>query len=223
MNQICLVCYANMIEAPNGVCMVCYEKLKKEYFHSREYWEEYVNAYQTRQLKPEIFEKNVTNYINFEDEDWNEVSKDGLSAVQVFIDILDSVDINVIWHKRRVHFMKDMVERLDKGYFTPANQQQVADFVQSSIDFWNGKISKKEAKDIYDKMRGILQKKDITEWDSKSFLLWMIEEKEQFDWMWEQWFGCLRECIPNPYNDSLWIELFQKHFPDEIQAWVYNE
>ena len=48
--------------------------------------------------------------------------------------------------------MKDMVEQLGLRYFAPATPQQIFDFTQSAIDFWNDKISHREAKDKYDSM-----------------------------------------------------------------------
>lgn len=199
-NQMCPVCHSFMIEAPNGVCSVCHGKHKKMYEHS-----------------------------SFMSNEWTKISQNGLSAVEVLIDILDNIDADtgtdadIIWHRRRVYFMKDMVEQLGLNYFAPATSQQIFDFTQSAIDFWNDKISHREAKDKYDSMTRILQKKDITQWDSKSFLLWMIQEREDFDWIWDQWFECLHNCIPERCNDNIWISLLVQHFSEEINAWVNDD
>ena len=228
-NWICPVCNKNMIEAPNGVCSVCYGKLKKKYIHSYEFWDKWEKD-ELENMKilfnPEIHEQNVRRVMERETNEWSHIVRNGLSAVQVLIDILDNVDAetgtdaDIVWHRRRVCFMKDMVEQLGDSYFTPATSQQISDFTQSAIDFWNGRISKYEAKNRYEDMKRILQKDDITRWDSKSFLLWMIQEEDFFDWMWGQWFECLYACYSEPCNDNIWINLFHKHFSIEIKSWV---
>lgn len=65
--------------------------------------------------------------------------------------------------------------------------------------------------------------KDImksSDWEPKDFLLWMMETEEVFGWMWYQWFECIHACIPDKYNDELWIKMYHKHFHNEIKAWI---
>ena len=74
------------------------------------------------------------------------------------------------------------------------------------------------------KMRGIVCKNIMSnyEWEPKDFLLWMMHTEDYFDWMWYQWFECIRCCITDKRNDKLWIMMFHKHFHNEIQSWVDN-
>lgn len=224
--RTCPVCYQRCVDAPNGVCTVCYSKEKKAYLHEYEWHDKQVDWWPIgTKIDPIVHEGNVRRSIESELEKWNDVSVNGLSAVQVLIDILDDIDDldNHIWHRRRIHFMKDMVQRLDKGYFPRATKQQITDFAQSAVDFWDGKISRNEADKKSDNMRGILQKRDRGKWEAKDFLLWMMEPQDSFDWMWDCWFSCIHDCIPDSYNDAIWIELIQKHFPNEIKEWVERD
>lgn len=136
-------------------------------------------------------------------------------------DILDDLDVDTAWHKHRIAFMAQMVGRLDIVYFAPATREQVSAFVKSAVDFWDGKITKQDAKRIYGQMKTLLGKKDVTKWDWHSFLLWMIEEEEHFDWMWQQWFECIADCIYNRNDEPVWLELLTAHFSPEIAAWVH--
>ena len=140
--------------------------------------------------------------------------------------ILDEIedDDQHQWHQRRICFMQDMVEHLDKQYFPNATIQQINDFAHSAVDFWKGKITSQEATEQLQSMRKVLQKDimKLSDWEPKDFLLWMMMPEDDFDWMWDQWFECIHACIPDKCNDELWIRMFHKHFPNEIKAWVDN-
>lgn len=86
------------------------------------------------------------------------------------------------------------------------------------------KITSQEATEQLQSMRKVLQKDimKLSDWEPKDFLLWMMMPKDDFDWMWDQWFECIHACIPDKCNDELWIRMFHKHFPNEIKAWVDN-
>lgn len=164
-------------------------------------------------------------YHSYIEKEWNEIKINGLDAIKVFTEyILDNVedDEKHQWHKRRIRFMQDMVERLDKKYFPNATPQQLKDFTQAAVDFWEGIITSQEAKEQLQTMRKIVQKDimKVSDWESKDFLLWMMEPEDNFDWMWEQWFECIRDCIPDKCNDELWIEMFHRHFSNEIKTWI---
>ncbi len=220
--------YIDTLEEHNEVCSVCFEKLRREYVDRRKFWESFENISQQKSKNPrspEEIEKSINSLIKTDIEEWNKLTKDGLSAMQVFIDILDGHDADVVWHRRRINFMKDLIEKLDIKYFAPASRQEVAYFAQSAVDFWNDKISHLEMKKQYNYMKNVLQihYSETTNWDSKNFLLWMTEDQKCFDWMWDQWFECIRVCIPDKCNDKHWIELFHKHFSEEIMAWAYED
>ena len=51
----------------------------------------------------------------------------------------------------------------------------------------------------------------------------MIQEREDFVWIWDQWFECLHNCIPERCNDNIWISLLAQHFSEEINAWVNDD
>ena len=222
-HEICPVCNQRIIESPNGVCLVCYNKAKRDYIHDYQWHKNWYFKMHEITETSEIQEYNIHSWMTHEQNNWNEVIQNGLSAIQVFIDILDDMedDKNHTWHKRRIRFMQDMVERLDSGCFAPATKQQIAEYAQYAVDFWDGKISNKEAKEKTIKMEELLQKRiEDIKWNAKDFLLWMMHREDFFDWMWDQWFECLHDCISAPCNDKLWIELFHKHFPKEIEAWA---
>ena len=109
------------------------------------------------------------------------------------------------WHQRRICFMQDMVEHLDKQYFPNATIQQINDFAHSAVDFWKGKITSQEATEQLQSMRKVLQKDimKLSDWEPKDFLLWMMMPEDDFDWMWDQWFECVgstQGAIPYSYG-----------------------
>lgn len=211
--KICPVCKQHPIAPPNEVCSACYNKVKRD-----------------SNLDEEIKEKERLaaqgiKYHSCVEEEWNETKTNGLDAIKVFTEyIFDDIedDEKHQWHKRRIRFMQDMVDQLDKKYFPNATPQQIKDFAQAAVDFWDGKIANQEAKEQLQSMRKIVQKDimKVSDWEPKDFLLWMMEPEENFDWMWNQWFECIHDCIPDKCNNELWIEMFHKHFPNEIKVWV---
>lgn len=212
-NNICPVCGKYPIYPPHEVCLDCYQKTKN-------------NSGLDEALKEteERAKEGVTLH-HYLIDNWHNIDMNGLGAVQLIGEyILDNIedDEKHLWHKRRIRFMQDMVQELDMKYFVPATKQQINDFAQSAVDFWDGKITIQEARERLLSMRKIVQK-DImksSDWESKDFLLWMMETEDVFDWMWSQWFECIHACIPDKCNDELWIRMFHKHFHHEIEAWV---
>lgn len=195
VDKICPICRKHPIALPNGVCSVCYNKVKTQ------------------------ADWNTT--------EWGKIESHGLDAIIVLAKyILDEIedDDQHQWHLRRICFMQDMVEHLDKRYFPNATIQQINDFAHSAVDFWKGKITSQEATERLQSMRKVLQKDimKLSDWEPKDFLLWMMMLEDDFDWMWDQWFECIHACIPDKCNDELWIRMFHKHFPNEIKAWVDN-
>ena len=211
--KICPVCGQHPICLPHEVCSVCYHKIKN-----------------TSGLDEVLKEKErCTNdgieLHHYQIDDWHEIEINGLGATQVIGEyILDDIedDEDHHWHKRRIRFMQDMVRELDMGYFAPTTRQQIDEFAQDSVDFWDGKFSKDVAREKVRSMSYLLQKRieDIGKWEPKDFLLWMMQTEDLFDWMWYQWFECIYDCIPDKCNDELWIKMFHKHFHNEIKAWV---
>jgi len=215
-NKICPVCGQHPIYPPHEVCSVCYHKAKN-------------NSGLDEALKEtERRAREGIKLHHYLIDDWHKIEVNGLGAIQLVGEyILDEIedDEKHQWHKRRVRFMQDMVRELDMKYFAPATRQQIDDFAQAAVDFWNGKITMQQAKELRQSMRKIIEK-DImrsSDWETKDFLLWMMDTEEVFDWMWDQWFECIHVCIPDKCNDELWIRMFHKHFHNEINAWVDNE
>lgn len=82
-------------------------------------------------------------------DDWHKIDVNGLGAVQLIGEyILDTIedDAKHLWHKRRICFMQDMVRELDMKYFAPVSREQIDDFAQAAINFWDGKMNIQDAK-----------------------------------------------------------------------------
>lgn len=212
-SKICPICKHHPIALPNSVCTVCYHKVR------------IASSVDEEMVKKERLALQGIKYHSYLEDEWDRIKIDGLDAIKVFTEyILDDIEDDEThqWHKRRIRFMQDMVERLDKKYFPNATSQQIKDFAQAAVDFWDGKITTQEARERLLSMRKIVQK-DImksSDWEPKDFLLWMMETEEVFDWMWSQWFECIHACLPDKCNDELWIKMFHKHFHNEIKAWI---
>lgn len=214
-NELCPICNRNPILSPHEVCSECYEKAK-----DKSGFNEAIKEVERKK------EEGVT-YHHYLIDEWNEIDTNGLEAVKLIGEfILDGIedDNKHNWHLRRIRFMQDMVKALDATYFSPATRQQIDDFAQKAVDFWDGKIDEIQANDLLQTMRGIVCKNIMRnyDWEPKDFLLWMMHTEDYFDWMWYQWFECIRCCIPDKRNDELWIMMFHKHFHNEIQSWVDN-
>ena len=212
-NNICPVCGKYPIYPPHEVCLDCYQKTKN-------------NSGLDEALKEteERAKEGVTLH-HYLIDDWHKIDVNGLGAVQLIGEyILDTIedDAKHLWHKRRICFMQDMVRELDIKYFAPASREQIDDFAQAAINFWDGKMTIQDAKAKLRSMEKIIQKDTLkySGWEPKDFLLWMMMPEEVFDWMWDQWFECIHACIPDNCNDELWIKMFHKHFHDEIKAWI---
>lgn len=54
--------------------------------------------------------------------------------------------------------MQDMVRELDVKYFAPASREQIDDFAQAAINFWDGKMTIQDAKAKLRSMEKIIQK-----------------------------------------------------------------
>ena len=212
-NNIFPVCGQHHIYPPHEVCLACYQKTKQ----SSGFYEA------LKEREKLASEGRVLHHYLIDD--WHKIDINGLGAVQLIGEyILDTIedDVKHLWHKRRICFMQDMVRELDMKYFAPASREQIDDFAQAAINFWDGKMTIQDAKAKLRSMEKIIQK-DImnsSDWEPKDFLLWMMETEEVFDWMWDQWFECIHACIPDKCNDELWIKMFHKHFHDEIKAWI---
>ena len=147
VDKICPICRKHPIALPNGVCSVCYNKVKTQ------------------------ADWNTT--------EWGKIENHGLDAIIVLAKyILDEIedDDQHQWHLRRICFMQDMVEHLDKRYFPNATIQQINDFAHSAVDFWKGKITSQEATERLQSMRKVLQKDimKLSDWEPKDFLVWMM-------------------------------------------------
>ena len=225
-DNICPVCETNPIAAPHKVCRICYNKVKAYYVQPREHFEREQEKFRLEWLKdgknlpPETIEHNITFCMKNEAGRWERIVGNGLSAVFVMIEAVDDRDAATAFHRRRITFMRDLIDRLDPALFEPAAKEQVDIFVQAAVDFWNGKISEDERGRIQREFDLIMPKADPTDWDAKSIVHWMIGLEDYLGWMWYQWFESVYDAIPDELPDDVWIELFKKHFADIITEWV---
>ncbi|MHC6202474.1 hypothetical protein ACYULU_04680 [Breznakiellaceae bacterium SP9] len=213
---ICPVCEAGTIASPHHVCRSCYEQMKSYHVHSRALIEE-----QQPQLQapPEIVEKNIAFEMSWEADEWAKLTKNGLSAVAVLIEIVDDMEPDIPFHRRRIAFMRDLIDRLNPKIFLPAGKEQMDRFMQSAIDFWNGNISEDKRQRIYTDFTAFMPDKKPSDWTAKSIVYWMMELEDRFDWMWEQWMESVHDAVGDELPDEVWIMLFKKHFAQEIAAW----
>ena len=175
-NNICPVCGQHHIYLPHEVCLVCYQKTKQSsgFYEALKEREKLANE-----------GKVLHHYLI---DDWYNIDTNGLGAVQLIgeyiLDIIED-DVKHLWHKRRICFMQDMIRELDMKYFAPASKEQIDDFAQAAINFWDGKMTIQDAKAKLRSMEKIIQKDTLkySDWEPKDFLLWMMETEEVFVWM----------------------------------------
>jgi hypothetical protein len=202
------------------VCLSCYERLKRYEVRDRAYYEE---AWKNVRETPEQREKIIETQINFDAKEWNKHTENGLSAVYTMIEILDAVDeerITDVWHRRRIAFVYDLIDSLDKRLFLPASEEQIRSFMDTAMGYWDKTVSDVERETAAAEMQVLLEKDLLSAWDAKSLLLWMSHKEDMFDWMWYQWFDCVYSCVPKELDDSVWTALFRKHFSEVFRAWA---
>jgi len=224
--KTCPVCNANPTYPPHEVCETCYNKVKSYYVNPREYFERIQEAHRQnwlekgKTLAPEIIEHNINFGMKSEAERWERIVGDGLSAVIVMIEAIDDQKPTPEFHRRRIVFMYDLINRLDPALFAPASKEEVESFMKSAIAFWNGEITEDERKRIYKSFCELMPQDDPYGRNAKSMVHWMICLEEYFNWMWYQWFESVYDAIFDKLPDEVWIELFKKHFADSIEEWA---
>jgi hypothetical protein len=226
--KFCPICNERPVVEPNGVCEVCYSAYKNERVHTLEWIE--------RDLKKRLPEndsatlgenliRNIELGLKDEKEAWERLTKNGLSALMIAVDAIDSDDDlpTKTGHKRRIAFMRDFITCLPDSCFLPATRLQLNDLMETACDYWDGKVTEEKRKYTCTEFRILLGNPDPTKWEVKSLPLWMIETEEDFDWMWYQWFECVWDAIPQEF-ETVYFELLQSHFQKEIAIWAkeYN-
>jgi len=226
VTNVCLVCNTKLIAPPHKVCLSCYNKAKNIYISPKEYFEKGQEKQRIQWLNdgkvlvPEVIERNITFLMKSEKERWDRIVGDGLSAVFVMIEAIDDMEPTTSFHCRRIAFMCDLIKCLDAKLFAPATKEQVESFMESTTDFWNGKISEDERLHVQKEFEKVMPDATPNDWNAKSIVHWMIHLQNYFDWMWYQWFESVYDSIPDELPDDVWINLFKKHFADVITQWV---
>jgi len=135
MNKTCPICSKEEILSPNGVCLTCYEHLKSYEIPSREkiaigaerrLRENYSNA------TKETLEKNIESAVKFHQENLDNMTKNGLKAVQLAIIVVDEAKHLPTWrewHRRHIAFIKNLIEQLPISIFAPVTKEQMNAFL----------------------------------------------------------------------------------------------
>ena len=224
--SICPVCEKNPAAPPHEVCQACYDKVKAYYVRPRERFAQGQEKMRLQWLAkgqilaPETIAHNIAFGMKSEAERWARIVGDGLSAAFVMIEAVDDSTPTRAFHRRRVVCMRDLIEQLDPTLFAPANKAQVASFMQSAIDFWEDRITDEERRRVHQAFSEIMPNEKPSDWDAKAIVHWMIHLEDHFSWMWQQWFECVYDAIPNALPDAIWCELLKKHFADVIVEWA---
>jgi len=221
----CPVCRKNPVLPPNGVCRACYEHLKRNEVNSREQIESHMKRrYPTASI--EMLEKYVVSSMDCQYEQWESMTKNGLSAVSLAIIVVDEAkhlpDWKA-WHRRRIAFMSDLIALLPDSLFAPVTRSHMDAYTQSALLYWEDKLPEEEREQIYQKFKLLIDKKtNNSTWDEKSLPLWMMQKQDFFDWMWQQFMDCIYECVPQhaELSDDEWMMLYHKHFSDVLHKWV---
>ena len=228
LENICPVCGAKPAALPHKVCLSCYNKVKNIYIKPRVLFERGQEKFRLewlgegKILSPETIERNITFLMKSEAERWNRIVGAGLSAVFVMIEAVDDSEPTIVFHRRRIAFMRDLIHSLDPALFAPATKGEIAGVMQSAAEFWDGKITDGERRQIQKKFDTLMPDNTPNDWNAKSIVHWMLHLQSYFDWMWYQWFESVYDAIPEALSDDIWIGLFKKHFSDEITQWVSN-
>ena len=232
IHKTCPICSREEILPPNGVCRICYEHLKEDEVPSREkmtagvrkrFRENYPNAAQ------ETVEKNIESAMKFHQEKWDSMTKGGLKAVQLAAIVVDDakhLPTWKAWHRRRIAFVSDLIAFLPDALFAPATRAQLNRYTRTAVDYWDGKLSEESREQIYREFEIQIDKKtNPSTWDEKSLPLWMMQTRDFFDWMWEQFMDCVYECVPVEFDltDSDWMCLYHRHFSDVLEQWILRE
>ena len=228
-NKTCPFCFRDPVLLPNNVCGSCCERLRQNEVRSREQVEAEMRRHHERHLPnatQEVFERNVARALKSDLEDWARMTPNGLQAATLATTVVDEaahLPTTMVWHRRRMAFVKELISALPGSLFAPATRPQLNEYTQKALDYWNGKLTEDDRKKLYDDLSKIIEKKTPPgTWDEKSLPLWMLQKREFFDWMWEQFMDCVYECVPADcgFSDDDWIVLYRKHFPDVLEQWA---
>lgn len=182
----------------------------------------------------EEIEQHIFREMKKEQEDWVHWYNK-MDAIDVYIAILDNVsteilinnpiDIGRSWHKRQVSFVKDVLLKVDKSFFHYAEPTQIKEFVNAAVEYWTDNSSIQRAKDILNAIRishtspMMDMASNFEPFKDEEYILYLMI-KEEFDWEWCSWFEVMHKKIHKSLDDSLWIELYNKHFSNEIIEWI---
>lgn len=223
----CPICNMFPTALPNGVCVKCYEHQKRLTVHSRDYIEKQEKQRGGHGKYPysdEVFQHNVNVCMKSEAEEWESMTKNGLSAPYLATMIIDE-DQNhdeeeFGWLKREAFFLCDLILALPGGLFAPVTHEQMEIYIQKATDYWNGLYNDEQRKTILKDFEALLDKQTSgSTWDAKSLPLWLMElpDVDLFDWMLSQFMDCVWSCVPaGELSDAQWMALFRKHFSHEL-------
>lgn len=233
-DNLCLVCRKYPSIDSTGVCSTCYNKMKRMNIHDYQ-WHRENDCFEGIVTEEEI-EQHIFREMKKEQEDWAHWHN-SVDAIDVYIAILDNVsteilinnpiDIGRSWHKRQVSFVKDVLLKVDKSFFHYTEPMQVKEFVNAAVEYWTDNSSIQRAKDILNSIR--LSHSSSSSIVFKTFgfeplkheeYIFYLMIKEEFDWEWCSWFEVMYGNIYKSLDDSLWIELYNKHFSNEIIEWI---
>lgn len=227
--QICPICGKNPIFLPHGVCRECFQHYKSENVHDA-CWHLENRKRLGLSMEPAFLQRDIELSIKEELDEWEHLTKKGLSACTLASDVIDNSSedaTNPCWLKREAFFMIDLIRALPQELFSPVTVMQMDAYLQSATNYWNGKLTEQEKTCILKKFAAVLDKQSsVSAWDEKSLPIWLMElsDTESFDWMLGQLMDCIVSCnIKDELSDVHWAELFQKHFPEELARWVHGQ
>lgn len=232
-SNLCAVCRKNPVIVPNGVCSTCYNKLKGMIIHDYQ-WHRSNDCFDD--IPENEIEKHILYEMGKEQEDWEHLYNNRVDAIDVYIAVLDNVSAEILtnnpmdicryWHQRQVSFVRDVLLLVDKSFFHYATPIQVDEFVNAATEFWKHNSSVQKAMDILNSIRlshsshSIMDKTFGFEPLEHEEYIFYLMIKEEFDWEWCSWFEVIYKKIHKSLDDSSWIELFRKHFTNEINEWI---
>ena len=232
-DNLCLICRKYPSIDSNGVCSTCCNKLKRMIIHDYQ-WHRSNDSFDD--IPEDEIEKHILYEMKKEQEEWEYLYNNRVDAIDVFIAVLDNVSTEILtnnpmnicryWHQRQVFFVKDVLLQVDKSFFHYATPIQVEEFVNAATDFWVYNTSVQKAMDILNSIRRSHSSSSVMvktfgfePLEHEEFIFYLMI-KEEFDWEWCSWFEVMYRNIHKSLDDSLWIELFNKNFSNEIIKWI---
>ncbi|WP_259469045.1 hypothetical protein [Salmonella enterica] len=236
--SLCPICRVNRLMTPHEVCDVCFNKIKRRWVHSRQFWENVSGESEAQRrghretsVTQEQHKHNVDFRINSEIERWKIRTSPKLTAVSVAIDIIDGTgeaimdcgaESELAWHLQRLNFVSDCIDRLNDDLFLPASREQLNNCKKMAFDFWRQKDPDGNLREISQYIRHVTDDKHRAKWDAKTLLGMMASDVDDLDFMWTQFIESAVACVEDEFSTATWMMLFDKHFSAEIQQWAIS-